>query len=420
MKNFLKQISNMQYATRKNKKLPIAYCLMLIAYSLLVFTACDSKTENTDTLPTSGEVGRGLTIELTAEQFKAVGIELGSIEQKNLRTVVKASGYLEVPPQNKASVSTYIGAVVKSISVLEGSFVKQGQTLALLEHPDFIKLQENYITSKNELGLSEKEYFRQKELFEQNAGTGKIFQKAESDYHSAKARVSSLENQLKLLSVNTNELSQGKITSSFALIAPIEGYVGHINANTGAYAEPNKILFEIIDNTKIHCDLLVYEKDLFKVKIGQKVNFILANNPEHQDEHDRETIEGEIFGINKSFENDTKALTVHASIKNEKHELIPGMYVNALIDVDEQTTMVVPIDAVVKSDGKEWIFVVVDSVPFDEGKSIAAFKMTEVITGISDLGYIEIKPLELVSANARIVIKNAFFILSKSKEGEED
>ena len=289
-----------------------------------------------------------------------------------------------------------------------------------MEHTDFIKLQENYITSKNELGLSEKEYLRQKELFEQNAGTGKVFQKAESDYHSAKAKVSSLENQLKLLSVNTNELSQGKIISSFALIAPIEGYVGNINATIGAYAEPNKILFEIIDNTKIHCDLLVYEKDLFKVKIGQKVNFILANNPEHQDEHDRETIEGEIFGINKSFENDTKALTVHASIKNEKHELIPGMYVNALIDVDNKTSMVVPVDAVVKSDGKEWVFIV-ESLP--KGKEVEGdsyiFKMKEVITGISDLGYIEIKPLEMVSANAKIVIKNAFFILSKSKEGEE-
>lgn len=390
----------------------------------LVIMACNSKKEKSEAEHPEGN--NSATIELTAEQFKAVGIELGSIEQKNLKSVVKASGYLDVPPQNEASVSTYIGAIIKSISVLEGSFVKQGQTLAVLQHPDFIKLQENYITSKNEFWLSEKEYLRQKELFEQNAGTGKVFQKTESDYNSAKAKVSSLENQLKLLSVNINELSQGKIIPSFALLAPIEGYVGHINVNIGAYAEPNKALFQIVDNTKIHCDILVYEKDLFKIKIGQKVNFILANNPEHQEEHNSETIEGEIFGINKSFENDTKALTVHASIKNEKHELIPGMYVNALIDVGEQKSSVVPVDAVVKSDGKEWIFIVREMLERsgnsnEKSKAGQAytFKMVEVFTGISDLGYIEITPIEKISPNAKVVIKNPFFILSKAKEGEE-
>lgn len=381
-----------------------------------IITACNSKKENS--VGENQEEKKSTTIELTAEQFKAVGIELGTIEQKNLKSVVKASGHLDVPPQNEASVSTYIGAVIKSISVLEGSFVKQGQILAMLEHPDFIKLQENYITSKNEFWLSEKEYSRQKELFEQNAGTGKFFQKAESDYNSAKVKVSSLENQLKLLSVNTNELSQGNIISSFALLAPIEGYVGHINANIGAYAEPNKTLFQIVDNTKIHCDILVYEKDLFKIKIGQKVSFILANNPEHQEEHNNETIEGEIFGINKSFENDTKALTVHASIKNEMHELIPGMYVNAIIDIGEQTTAVLPVDAVVKADGKEWVFAVSETLHKKENQDIYSFKMVEVVTGISDLGFIEITPVEKIASGAKVVIKNPFFILSKAKEGE--
>ena len=385
-----------------------------IIFALLcgfIITSCNSKTENSET-PPSEEIGKKL-IELTVEQFKTVGIELGEIEQKNLKNVVKASGYLAVPPQNKASVSTFIGAVVKSISVLEGSFVKQGQTLAILEHPDFVKLQEEYLTAKNNFTYVEKEYLRQKELMEQNSGTGKVFQKAESDYNISKGKISSLESQVKMLSINLSELSKGNITSSIMLTSPIEGYVGHINANIGAYAEPNKTLFEITDNTKIHVDLLVYEKDLFKVKVGQKVNFILANQPEHQEEHNSETIEGEIFGINKSFENDTKALAVHASISNEKHELISGMYVNALINVGNKTTMVVPVDAVVKSDGKEWIFIL-----SEENKNNYEFKMTEVITGISDLGYIEIKPLEKVSLGAKIVTKNAFFILSKANEGE--
>jgi len=399
----------------KNK---IIYAIMLC----IALTACNHKPEETkeeavEELP-AGEV------ELSADQFEKVGIELGTIEQRNLKSVVKASGYLDVPPQSKADVSTFIGAMVKSILVLEGSFVKKGQALAILEHPDFIKLQQEYISEKSNYAYLEKEYQRQKELSEQNAGTGKVFQKAETDYITSKAKLNALEEELKMLSVNISSLEKGNLSSVMTLVAPIDGYIGHIRINIGTYAEPNKTLFEIVDNTKIHCDLLVYEKDLFKVKVGQKVNFILTNLPEHQDEHDSRNISGEIFSINKSFENDTKALTVHAKIENEKHELIPGMYVNALIDIGEQTTPSVPFEAIVKSAGKEYIYVTVNGSDKDEKKTgepkeaSYTFKMIEVITGVSDLGYTEITTLEPLPAGAKVVVKNAFFILSKAKSGE--
>lgn len=403
------------------------YKITVAVISCVTLMACQKKAEKT----TEPVVEHSAVVtEFTTEQFKTIGIVLGTIEQKNLKNVVKASGYLAVPPQSKADVSTFMGAMVKSIYVLEGNFVKKGEVLAILQHPDFIKLQEGYISEKNNFSFLEKEYQRQKELSEQNAGTGKIYQKSESDYMISKAKLNSLEEQLKMLSVDIPSLLKGNVSSAIAIIAPIDGYIGHININIGSYAEPNKVLFEIVDNTKIHCDLLVYEKDLFKVKIGQKVNFILTNLPEHQDEHETKNITGEIFSINKSFENDTKALTVHARIENEKHELIPGMYVNALIDIGEQTTSAVPSEAIVKSGGKEYIFVTTESKeekpeakekPAEEIKENSySFRMMEVITGVSDLGYTEIKLLEPFPASAKIVIKNAFFILSKAKAGEEE
>ncbi|HET9136262.1 MAG TPA: efflux RND transporter periplasmic adaptor subunit, partial [Candidatus Kapabacteria bacterium] len=402
----------------------------------LLLCSCSDQKDKVPTAEHHEEHAEGI-VELTNEQFKAVGIELGLIEQKNLHSVVKASGYLEVPPQNKANVSTVIGAVVKQILVVEGTSVKQGQPLAKLEHPDFIKLQEEYVTAKNNFVYVEQEYRRQKELNEKQAGTGKIFQKAESDYSILKARISSLEHQLRLLSVNVSDLENGTIVSAMTLTSPINGYVGHINASIGAYAEPNKTLFEISDNSTIHVDLLVYEKDLFKVKTGQKVSFVLANKHEHESE----AIEGVIFGINKSFESDTKALMIHAAIKDKHTDLIPGMYVNALIDVGEQTVPTIPADALVKSGGKEWIFVLVeaknekehvhaDVVTKDQNaetehkhtdekhhqENSYTFKMHEVITGVSELGYTEITFVEEIPPDAKVVVKNPFFILSKAKE----
>ncbi len=430
----------------------------------VIITACNSTPEKTEPveLPSEELV---TFVELTKEQFEAADIELGKIEKKNLRTTIKASGHLEVPPQNKAEVSTFIGAIVKSISVLEGSKVQKGQALAVLEHPDFVKLQEEYITAKSNLDFLEKEYLRQKELSENNVGTGKVFQKAEADYNAGKGKLNSLESQLKMLSVNLSEVSKGNIASSIILVAPISGYVGHIHASTGAYAEPNKTLFEIIDNSQIHCDLLVYEKDIFKVKVGQKIHFIITNMPEHQEEHGNKTIEGEIFGINKSFEDNSKAISVHALIKNENHELIPGMYVSALIDVDENETTVVPSGAVFTTAGKEFVFVrnkmtgckkhplcaahefcapsencpehpeceqhehsplkkVCTKHPnceeHEKCKEVESteayyFTMKEVKKGVSDLGYTEVTFIDDVPEGATIVTKGAFYLLSKSK-----
>jgi cobalt-zinc-cadmium efflux system membrane fusion protein len=438
--------------------------IIIILLCTLMANGCRSTPE--ETKPVEMPKDELVTfVELTREQFDAVAIKLGKIEKLNLTASIRASGHLEVPPQNKAWVSSFIGAVVKSISVLEGSKVQKGQTLAVLEHPDFIRLQEDYISARANLAFLEKEYLRQKELFEQNAGTGKIYQKAESDYTAGKAKANSLESQLKLLSVDLSSLSNGNITSSMLLKAPISGYIGHITASTGSYAEPNKMLFEIIDNSQIHCDLSVYEKDIFKVKVGQKIHFTITNMPEHQGAHEGKAIEGEIFGINKSFEDNSKAIIVHALIRNENHELIPGMYVSALIDIGENKTIAVPSEAVFTTDGKEFIFIrnkmtgckdhalcaaheycapsencpehpdceqhehsplkeVCTQHPACEAhekcKALEAsdayyFTMKEVRKGISDLGYTEVAFLDEVAEDATIVTQGAFYLLSKSK-----
>ena len=187
--------------------------------------------------------------------------------------------------------------------------------------------------------------------------------------------------------------------------------------------------------------------------------------PEHQKEHGSETIEGEIFGINKSFENNSKAISVHALIRNENHELIPGMYVSALIDVGENKTTVVPSEAVFTTDGKEFVFIRNKFTDCKKHKNCAGhefcapsencpehpeceqhehsplkevctkhkeceehekckavenkeafyFTMKEVRKGASDLGYTEVAFIDEVPNDAIIVTKGAFYLLSKSK-----
>jgi membrane fusion protein, heavy metal efflux system len=421
--------------------------VLAILFSLLVIASCNStgktKVEKSDSTSSNEKQAsvkeeneeHSEAIELTEGQMKAVGIEIGKVELKNLSSVIKASGQLEVPPQNKADVTTLIGGVIKRIFVLEGNYVRKGQTVAMIENPEFIKLQQEYLSIKKGHTYTMQEFERQKELKENNAGTGKIYQQAESNLMAESARLTGLETQMKQLGINPTSVVNGNIVTQLPIHAPIGGVIGHININVGSYVDVTKSLMDIIDNSNIHCDLLVFEKDLFKVKVGQEVNFILTNQ-------DNQQITGRVYGINQSFESENKAVIVHAVIKDgAKHKLIPGMYVSALIKVGNESVTAVPVDAVVKSEGKEYIFIVdeghreneadkkinaeanekkEEGDKADGGENKLAFKMVEVITGVSELGFIQITFADKTPENARVVTKGAFYILSKTKGGEEE
>jgi cobalt-zinc-cadmium efflux system membrane fusion protein len=393
-----------------------SFLIALMLASIFILSACKSSTsteikkeDSTTISKEEPEEHEGLA--LTQQQMNAVGITISNIEQKNLNAVVKASGQLAVPPQNMADVNVLMGGIIKKIFVLEGQHIKKGAALVVIENPELIQLQQDYLTTINHFSYTQDELQRQKDLNDANAGVGKNLQQAQSTYNAEKSKIATLAKQLQQLGINPTSVANGNILSQITITAPISGTIGHIAVNTGTYAETSKPLMEIVDNSQIHCDLIVYEKDLFKVHVGQKVNFMLTNQNNAE-------IEGRIYGINKSFEDESKGIIVHAIIENaSKYNLIQGMYVTALIDVGSQLTPAAPVDAIVRSANKDYIYAV------DEAKSDSAethFKQTEVVTGVTELGYTQITLLDSLAANAKIVTKGAFYILSKTQAGSEE
>jgi len=363
-------------------------------------------------------------LEITKFQFQSAGLELGNMEYRKMSETIKASGKLDVPPQNFAEVSTYIGGIVKSILVLEGDFVRKGQTVITLEHPDYVKLQEDYLTIKNQIEFTEKEFLRQQELYSQNVSSGKVFQQAQAKFNSEKSRLLSLENQLNMLSISTAQLNRGIITRSIPLKAPISGYVGHLKTSLGGYAEPNKTLFDVINITDIHVHVDVFEKDMKKLKIGQK---IIVNRPNQMGE----PLEAVIFSIGKMLNESTKTIEIHADVKtNKRNDLIPGTYISAEIQVDERVVACVPEAAVIRVGEKQYVFLATESINaksqkhsvIKEGSKqldfLPGYQMIEIRTGSSSYEYIEIIPLQPLNKTDLLVLKGAYFLISQLKSGE--
>ncbi len=365
-------------------------------------------------------------VELNEAQFKASSIELGTFSDKNLSEVIKANGYTKLPPQNQADVSVFTTGIVKTINVMEGQRVSKGQTIATIESPEFTKIQESYLTSKSNLEYLKLEFERQKTLSDEEVNSKKVFQKTKSDYEIERARFNSLQKQLNTLHISGN----GNSTATVPVIAPISGNITEIYIKIGSNVEAGKPLMNIVDNSKLHVDLLVYEKDLFKVKQGQNVRFILTNQNNTE-------INGKIFSVGKSFENETKSVAVHADISNNQQKLIPGMYVNALIDAGANTVKALPTEAIIKADGREFIFVLEEGhkeeVAHDEkeghnhedgdkheeaeGKTFH-FQRIEVKTGTTQLGFTQVTLLQKIEPKAKIVLKGAYYVQSHLLKSE--
>ncbi|MFY7666770.1 efflux RND transporter periplasmic adaptor subunit [Flavobacterium sp.] len=391
--------------------------LFILSISLFLLVSCGKKEAAEEHEEEKSET----EVALTEVQAKTIGIETGSIEMKNLNTIIKANGYTVVPPQNRADISTLIGGVVKDIFVLEGTFVTKGKTLATIQNLEVSEMQEEYQSAVANIEYLEQEFKRQKTLTDENVNPRKAFQEVKSKLASERAKAQAAKNKLQALNVSPN----GN-TSLVPIVAPISGYVGKISITKGAFAETGVTLFEVVDNTQMHLDLNVFEKDLGKISIGQEVDFVLTNQS-------NKSIKGKIFGINKSFSNESKTVAVHAKITSSTKDLISGMYVAANINISNQTVPALPKDAVVRNGDKYFIYIQeegheeapkkeAEEHEHKEGEEAPKeihFRAVEVAIGTTDLGYTEVKLIEEIPSDAKIVIKGAYYLLAQSKGGGE-
>lgn len=361
------------------------------------------KTEETEVIPED-------IVELRGDQQKLANIETGAIELRSLSGTLKVSGIVSAAPQNIATVSMPLGGFIKSTSLMPGNAVAKGQTLAILENQEFVDIQQNYLDAKSKFEYAEAEYNRQKELFTNDISSKKNMQQVTSDYKSLKAQVKSLEQKLALIGINPANLQEDNISSSIALVSPISGYIKAVNVNIGKFVSPSDVLFEIVNSDKLFLELTLFEKDADKVSTGQKIRFFINNETEQH--------EAIIYQTGKSINTD-KTYKVYASVSGSCKNVLPGMYVNAIIEASTNKVTSVPSEAVVSFDDKDYIFVF-EKDKEEDGKPFTEYRLIQVHKGVSDGGYIEIVvPKDFDFKNAKVVTKGAYNLLSAKKNAGE-
>ena len=389
---------------------------------MALITSCGSK--KTEAVKEEEHKEEAVTneVSITDLQMKTAGIELGTIELKNLKTSIKANGMLSVPNQNKAFITSVNSGVIRTLLIQPGSFVRKGQAVATIVNPDIARLQQELQTVNAQMSLSEIEYKRQKELVEGNAAPLKNVQRVQTELATLRVTRNSLQKQLSAMGISTASVSRGNIITTITITAPISGTVSNVSAQIGSNVDPSTPIAEIVNNSQLHLDLFVFEKDLPKLHANQVIHFTLTNNPGRE-------YDAQVFSIGTAFVNESKTIPIHAVVKGDKTGLIEGMNITAVISIGETVLPAVPTEAIVSFQGQDYIFVSKNntaptSKDTDSSKTKNAelkFERVQVVKGTSDVGFTEVTLMKDLPPGTQIVTKGAFFVLAKmTNTGEEE
>ncbi|MFZ4057807.1 MAG: efflux RND transporter periplasmic adaptor subunit [Ferruginibacter sp.] len=370
---------------------------IVIVFALL---SCKGKTTSSEA-PASKAVSE--TVVFTAAQIANAGIQVGKPTVGNMRTSIKVNGVIDVPPQNMVSISFPLGGYLKSTDLLPGMRVRKGQSIAVMQDQQLIQLQQDYLIARSKQDLLQKEYERQKLLNATKTSSDKLLEQTQSDYQNLRIQVNAYREKLLMIGLNPASLNENNISRTISIVSPINGYVSAVNVNIGKYVNPSDVLFELVNPEDLHLALTVFEKDIPLVVPGQKIKAHLANNPSKE-------YSASVILVSKNLDANRSAI-VHCHFDQANHDLLPGMFLNALLDVNAADAVLVPESAVVRLGATQYIFIETQK---------GTFERIAVTTGNSADGNVELTGDNVQSfINKNVVLQNAYAILMKMENKAE-
>ena len=340
---------------------------------------------------------------LSDAEFQRLGIKTEVVKSQECRSVLKPMGKVLAPQPQTAIVSHAFPARVAEIHVKIGDFVEKGQALVTLESHEVGIAKAEFYKARADLELTQLTLAREERLLGNGIGIKKNHLAAEAAYKIAQANAEAAEKTLHVLGFTEEQVKEiadtHQINPAITLYSPIAGKVVAHKAVLGAPVDQSTAILTIIDPTLLWVDAEIYEKDIAKVKMDQKVEIMVPAYPEV-------VFHGKVTYIGDIVNEETRTITVRAEVKNDQYRLKPGMFANVEIVLNEgQQIPVVPLAAVLEEGDLKFVFV-------EEEK--ACFRRRQVETGEVDGDYWPI--LKGLEVGEEVVIEGNHELKSKLQE----
>jgi cobalt-zinc-cadmium efflux system membrane fusion protein len=378
---------------------------VLIFISIVGISACTGekqKVSDATAVAQPEQIRKSDRISFSEDQLVAAGITTGKPLEQNISGQLLLQGFIEPAPQSIVHLSFPLGGYIRATAMTPGAAVRKGQPLATLEDMQYIQLQQDYLTAKEQFALAQLEYQRQQTLNSSKASADKLLEQAKAQMESQRILKNALARKLEIIGIQPALLHADNITKGVSLYAPIDGFISKVNVSTGQYITPNDILFELVDPRHIQLVLQVFEKDLQRLEPGQQVA-AYSNDQNNMMWEAEITLIGTTFDANRMAE-------VRCRLKNPGSYLKPGMYMNGKVATGSHKAITVPEDALVRWENIYYLFV---------QKAAGTYEMLPVTVGEITDGRVAVQAPALDTATV-IITTNAYAALMKMKNKEEE
>jgi cobalt-zinc-cadmium efflux system membrane fusion protein len=272
-------------------------------------------------------------VRLSEEAAKAVRIRLGTAERKRLGAVLTATGAIRPNAYQVAHVSPKVSGKIAEVSAFQGTKVKKGDPLLVLDSIDMGAAAAEFLKAKSALEVARVNFEREDELMKKNATRGADFYEAKGAHLRAQAEYQAARGKLLLLGWTAEKIDGLKWDdpvgmSRVALTAPADGEVTEKHATLGELVGPAESVYTISNLSSVWVELDLFQKDVSRVHEKQPVEILC-------DAHPGKLFKAQVAYVGQAVAEETRTLKVRVEVDNKEGLLKPGMFVTAHIRDDE-------------------------------------------------------------------------------------
>jgi len=336
--------------------------MVLLLVALVAVAGCDRNAESGREVgygrPAAGERSEGQMPPGGHETAAAVPVEVVEVERRSISSYIETNGTLEA--ENEVDIIARVSAPIVELKAEEGMAVREGQLLARLEDEEYRAQQAIYRVSLEETRMA---YERARELQGENLISAEEFERAKAAFEGAKAQFER----------NEIDLSYTEIRS------PFDGVIVRRYVDLAQSVSVNTPLFRISDFTPLLCPIQVPERDLSRVRNGQRGYLTVESYP-------GERFEASVLRISPVV--DAASGTVKVTLDVDRRDkLRPGMFARVFVETESHDgVLVIPKKALSLESIGDTVYVERDGVAsrrevtlgFREGDYV------EVVSGVAE------------------------------------
>lgn len=381
--------------------------LALALACLLALTGCGDKKDTAKTAPAASGGAPAQTpatdpLTVVADGETRKWVKEGPLQAVEFRETLRVPASASVDETRVARIGSSVTGRITDLRAIVGQNVQRGQVLAALNSTELSSAQLGFLKAYSAKVLAERAAERAKLLFEADVIGAAELQRRETEKAQAEADFSAAHDQLEVLGMSEQSIAKLEetrtVNSQSFLVATISGTVIERPVAQGQVVQPADAVFTVADLSRVWIQAEIAEKQSDLVRIGDTVQVqipALGNR----------SIQGRIVFVSSTVNPETRTVSARTEVDNADRSIRPAMLATMLIQDRPQQRLVVPMDAVVRENNRDYVYV---------RKSANTYRLIPVTLGGEANG---VRPVqEGLSADDVIVIEGAFHLNNERKQ----